>query len=68
MLDELRKELERQERSVAWLARKCDVDPSMAWRVLRGERTASDDFKSKAATALGIPVQQLFGEQSPAAA
>jgi len=67
MLDELRKELERQERSVAWLARKCDVDPSMAWRVLRGERNASADFKSKAAEALGVPVENLFGTASAAA-
>lgn len=62
MTAELRATLEQQERSAAWLARKAKVDPSLVARILSGERRASEDFKAKAAEALGVPIAVLFPE------
>ena len=60
MTAELKAMLDQQERTAAWLARKTGVDPSLVTRILNGERRASDDFKARAAEALGIPVALLF--------
>ncbi|HYI66333.1 MAG TPA: helix-turn-helix transcriptional regulator [Candidatus Limnocylindrales bacterium] len=66
MLEELRQELERQERSAAWLARKTDFDPSYVTRVLNGERKPSPVFQARAAEALGVAADQLFTQALPA--
>lgn len=52
--------LEQQERTVAWLARKTGVSVSYAWRMLKGERPLTADFRKAAADALGVPEAVLF--------
>lgn len=54
--------LETQERNMSWLARKTGKSPSYVLRVTTGERRPSDDFKARAAEALGVPVGFLFPE------
>lgn len=61
----LAKVLEQQERSGSWLARKTGKSASYVTRVLLGQRRPSDDFKARAAEALGVPVELLF--EDPAA-
>jgi transcriptional regulator with XRE-family HTH domain len=56
--------LAQQGRSVAWLAGKAGVSVSYAWRMLRGERPLTDDFKKAAAEALGVPADLLFREKA----
>lgn len=53
-------ELERQDRSVSWLARKVDFSPSYVGRMLKGERPMTDEFKAAAAEILGVGVDELF--------
>lgn len=60
--------LEQQGRSVAWLARMANVDPSYAWRMLSGERPLTADFRTAAAKALGVPEDILFAETPAEAA
>lgn len=57
--------LEQQGRSMSWLARKADVSVSYAWRMLKGERPMTDEFRAAAVEALGVPQDILFppGEQ-----
>lgn len=55
--------LKQQGRSMSWLARQADVDQSYAWRMLRGERPLTDDFKAAAVRALGVPESFLFPAQ-----
>lgn len=52
--------LEEQGRSIAWLSRKAGVSVSYAWMMLRGQRPLTDEFKAKAAEALGVPADMLF--------
>lgn len=52
--------LESQERSLSWLARKTGKSPSYVVRVINGERRPSDEFKQRAAEALGVPIELLF--------
>jgi transcriptional regulator with XRE-family HTH domain len=52
--------LEKQGRSVSWLARKARVSVSQAWRMLNGERTMTAEFRQAASEALGIPEDLLF--------
>jgi transcriptional regulator with XRE-family HTH domain len=52
--------LEQQGRSIAWLARKTGVSVAYAWRMLKGERPITAEFKTAAAEALGVPVDLLF--------
>lgn len=59
----VREELERQDRTVAWLARKADLHPSYALRMLKGERPLTDEFRASAAAALGVPADELFDEE-----
>lgn len=54
--------LRTQDRSASWLARKTGKSPSYVTRVLQGERRPSDDFKCRAAEALGLPLALLFPE------
>jgi transcriptional regulator with XRE-family HTH domain len=51
---------------MSWLARKTGKSPSYVLRVITGERNPSDDFKAKAAAALGMPVALLFPVADPA--
>lgn len=57
--------LDKQGRSMSWLARKADVSVSYAWRMLKGERPMTNEFRVAAAEALGVPEEILFppGEQ-----
>lgn len=52
--------LDQQGRSMSWLARKAGVSVSYAWRMLNGERPLTDEFRTAAAEALGVPVDILF--------
>ena len=52
--------LEQQGRSIAWLARKAGVSVSYAYRMLKGERELTADFKAATAEALGVPEDLLF--------
>lgn len=52
--------LESQERTGAWLARKTGKSPAYVTKVLNGTRRPSDDFKARAAEALGVPATLLF--------
>lgn len=54
--------LDSQDRSMSWLARKCDKSPSYVLRVTKGERRPSAEFRAKAAEALGVPESLLFPE------
>ena len=44
------------------LARRTGKSPSYVTRVLNGERKPSDDFKTRASAALGIPAELLFAD------
>lgn len=52
--------LERQERTLSWLARKTGMSRSYVLRITTGERNPSAEFKGKAAEALGVPESLLF--------
>ena len=54
--------LESQERPAAWLARRTGKSPAYVTKVMNGTRRPSDDFKARAADALGVPVTILFPE------
>lgn len=54
--------LEQQERTAAWLGRRAGKSTSYVTRVLRGQRRPSEEFKARAAEALGVPVAMLFPE------
>jgi transcriptional regulator with XRE-family HTH domain len=55
--------LRDRERSVAWLSRQIGYSVSYTWRVLNGERNATDEFKKRVAAALGVPADELFDER-----
>ena len=52
--------LDQQGRTISWLARKTGVSVSYAWRMLRGERPLTAEFRAAAADALGVPEDILF--------
>lgn len=52
--------LDQQGRSVSWLARQTAVSQTYAWRMLKGERPITEDFKAATARALGVPEDLLF--------
>lgn len=58
--------LDQQGRNMTWLADQTEVSQSYAWRMIRGERPITDDFKKAAAKALGVPVDIVFPEPAPA--
>ena len=60
--------VEAQERNLSWLARKTGKSPSYVLRVTQGTRRPSEDFKARAAEALGVPVSILFPEPTERAA
>jgi transcriptional regulator with XRE-family HTH domain len=53
-------ELERQDRTVSWLARRAELSPSYVGRMLKGERPITDEFKAAAAEILGVDLAELF--------
>ena len=55
--------LEQQGRTIAWLSRRCGISVSYAWRMLRGERPITAEFRAAAAEALGVPEDILFPAQ-----
>lgn len=52
--------LEQQGRTIAWLARKTGISVAYAWRMLKGERPVTAEFRAGAAEALGVPEDILF--------
>lgn len=52
--------LEQQGRSISWLAREAGVTRSYAWKMLKGDRPLTPEFKAAASRALGVPVDILF--------
>lgn len=52
--------LDEQGRTMIWLARQTGISQSYVWRMLRGERPVTDEFKTAAAKALGVPEDLLF--------
>lgn len=60
--------LEQQGRSISWLARKASVSSSYAFRMLRGERPVTPEFRTAASEALGVPEDLLFPPDVPQAA
>jgi transcriptional regulator with XRE-family HTH domain len=52
--------MDEQGRSASWLARKCGVTPQLVSYILKGERTASHAFASRAEEVLGVPLFLLF--------
>lgn len=60
--------LAEQDRSAAWLSKKCGLDPSYAHKVIAGQRQPSADFREKASQLLGVPEALLFPAKAPEAA
>lgn len=60
MEPQLQAVLDQQERTASWLARKTGKSPSYVTRVLQGTRRPSEEFKARAADALGVPASLLF--------
>jgi len=54
--------LEQQGRTIAWLAREAGVSVAYAWRMLRGERPVTAEFRRAASKALGVPEDLLFSD------
>lgn len=54
--------LKQQGRSMSWLADQTDVSQSYAWRMLKGERPLTPEFKVATVRALGVPESFLFPE------
>lgn len=52
--------LEQQGRTIAWLSREAGVSVAYAWRMLRGERPLTSEFRAAASKALGVPEDILF--------
>lgn len=55
--------LTEQERTVAWLARKCGLSVSYVWKMLNGERPLTAEFRAAAAEVLARPEGDLFLEE-----
>jgi transcriptional regulator with XRE-family HTH domain len=54
--------LARQERSQGWLARRMGIHPSLLTRVLKGERSATPEFRRRLSEALDLPEVVLFSD------
>lgn len=52
------------DRDIAWLARRAGFKYHYAWKMLRGLRPATGDFKAAVADVLERPVEELFPEQA----
>jgi hypothetical protein len=52
--------LASQERTGAWLARKTGKSSAYVTKVINGSRRPSEDFRTRAAAALGVPEALLF--------
>jgi transcriptional regulator with XRE-family HTH domain len=59
--------LEQQGRSITWLADKAGISVAYAWRMLRGERPVTAEFRKAAVEALGVPEDILFPTAGQAA-
>jgi hypothetical protein len=57
--------LEREERSVAWLARQCGWSAARIQSVKGGYRPATRKFAEKVAAALDVPFESLFTPLPP---
>lgn len=52
--------LEKQGRNMTWLAEQTLISQTYAWRMLRGERPMTSEFKAATARALGVPEDVAF--------
>lgn len=59
--------LAEQDRSAAWLSKKCGYDASYAHKVMAGVREPSPEFRAKAAELLGVAESDLFPQAKAAA-
>jgi transcriptional regulator with XRE-family HTH domain len=57
--------LAQRERSLSWLAAKTGYSVSLVWRVCRGERRATPEFRRRVAAVLDVPERLLFPETLP---
>ncbi|ANS05442.1 hypothetical protein [uncultured Mediterranean phage] len=53
-------ELQKQERSIAFLARKCDITRAYMHKMIHGKRNFSELYKQKCASVLNIKYKELF--------
>lgn len=60
----LRAALDKQERSIAWLARKCGVTYSLMNYIVNGQRTASHEVASDIVKVVGGSFSELFESTS----
>jgi hypothetical protein len=58
---QLMDELKDQERSIAWLARKCDITRAYMHKMIHGKRNFAEIYKQKASDALRRRYKDLFG-------
>ena len=54
-------ELKAQERSIAWLSRKCNITRAYMHKMIHGKRNFSELYKNKCADALRVRYKELFG-------
>ena len=52
--------LQEQERSIAWLARKCGITRAYMHKMVHGKRNFSELYKQKCVTALSVEYNKLF--------
>ena len=53
-------QLDQEERSRSWLAKKLDIDRSTFNKMIRGERNFPKDKQHVLAFTLNLPVKQIF--------
>ena len=58
--EEIRSQLDMQNKSQKWLADLCDVHPSTIHRIVTGDLNPNDELKWKIAGALGVRMDVLF--------
>lgn len=58
--------MREQGRKATWLAAITGVSPATVTRIRKGQRSASPDFRAKAAAALEMSEMDLFPEQAVA--
>lgn len=54
-------ELKTQERSIAWLSRRCNITRAYMHKMVHGKRNFSELYKNKCADALRVKYKELFG-------
>ena len=60
--DKILQELQSQERSIAWLSRKCGITRAYMHKMIHGKRNFNELYKRKCADALNINYNILFND------